>query len=153
MTSFAPGGLKSAAPIDIAIVYYARNRAGRSLIATTNHLWDPAIWHQIEGFSRTAYLGSDPVPLNEAVIASGSEQRLIWSTYWMDGRFTTSSTAIKLLQLKTAFVGDETAALIAFSVPIEGAVADAQKHLERALRELTLHPDRLVAARQTGARR
>lgn len=153
MTSFTPGASKNGAPIDVAVAYYARNRAGRSLATLANSLWDPAIWHQVEMRSQKARLGSNFVRLNEAIIASGSQQRLVWWTYRMDGRFTTSRIVIKLLQLKTAFIGDDTAALIAFSVPIDGALADAQEYLETGLANLMLRPRTPVAALQAGIHR
>jgi hypothetical protein len=51
----------------------------------------------------------------------------------MDERFTTSDVVIKLLQLKTAFIGNEASALIAFSTPIDGAIDDARSRLRSAM--------------------
>ena len=133
-------------PIDAAIAYFARNRPGRSLIATTNHVWDDQ-WHETESRALTARFGAEPVRLNEAIIASASEQRLVWWTYWMDNQFTTSATTIKLLELKTALSGNEAAALIAFSTPIDGAVEDARVRLETALAGLEKGSDKVVTVR------
>jgi hypothetical protein len=69
----------------------------------------------------------------------------------MDERFTTSRLIIKLLQLKTAFSGNEAAALIAFSTPIDGAVEDARARLETALAAFTDLPKQLVATGREGA--
>lgn len=133
--------------IDVAIAYYARNRAEHSLIAATNHVWDEDIWHGVETRSLTASFGTDPVRLNEAVIATASQQRLVWWTYWTDGRFTTSATTVKLLQLETAFTGHEAAALIAFSISIDGAVEDARVKLEKALAGLGNPSDKPATVR------
>jgi exosortase A len=141
----------NAPAVDLAIVYYGRIREGHSLIATTNRLWDNETWHPVEARSISAKLGATPLHLDETIISSTTERRLVWSSYWMDERFTTSRLIIKLLQLKTAFSGNEAAALIAFSTPIDGAVEDARARLETALAAFTDLPKQLVATGREGA--
>jgi len=141
----------NAPAVDLAIVYYGRIREGHSLIATTNRLWDNETWHPVEARSTSAKLGATPLRLDETIISSGLERRLVWSSYWMDERFTTSNLTIKLLQLKTTFSGNEAAALIAFSTPIDGAVEDARARLETALAAFADLPKRLVATGREGA--
>jgi exosortase A len=150
ITSFVPDS-SDAHAVDIAIEYYGRIREGRSLVSSTNALWDGARWHQIESRDVAARIGSEPLELKEAVISSASEKRLVWSTYWMDGRFTTSGLLIKLLQMKTILTGNESAALIALSTPIDGAQEDARarlRTLSMSLSDLSTH---LVAASRHGA--
>ncbi|HTE43570.1 MAG TPA: exosortase A [Steroidobacteraceae bacterium] len=134
------------APVDLAIEFYGRMREGRSMIATTNRLWDPDVWRQIESRRVMASVGTTTVQVGERVLWSTSERRLLWSVYWMDGVFTTSATRIKLLQLKTAFVGNPAGALIALSTPIDGSVEDARLRLKDALSLITDLPSRLVEA-------
>ena len=118
--------------VDVAIVYYGRIREGQ-LIASTNQLWDGEKWRAVERARVVAELGPETIELNEALIRSVAERRLVWSSYWMDRRFTTSGLTIKLLQLKAAFTGHEASALIAFSTPIDGAVEEARARLKKAL--------------------
>jgi EpsI family protein len=129
--SLLPEGASEPA-VDFSIVYYGRIREGHSLIATTNRLWDAEIWRAVERSSVVAELGPQAVELDETILRAASERRLVWSSYWMDGRFTTSGLTIKLLQLKTAFTGNEASVLIAFSTPIDGAVEDARARLKTA---------------------
>ena len=150
MTRFKPASPAGGELIDVAVAYYARNRAGRSLVATTNRLWDPGIWRQVDGRDLTTHIGRDSVQVREAVITSGSEQRLVWWTYWMDETFTTSSTMIKLLQLQTAFTGNEAAALIAFSTPIDGAIEDARARLHAGLSGLSAKQSGALAVSRSG---
>lgn len=151
MNRLLPGKPANTVPIDVAIAYYARNRDGRSLLAARHQPWDPDSWHLVERIAAGARLGADHIPMNEAIIASGSQQRLVWWTYWMGGQFTTSSLTIKLLQLKTTFTGSEDAAMIAFSLPINGATEDAQKQLASALADLTVRPHKLLRQVRPGS--
>ena len=143
VASFAlPDGIS--APVDVAFEYYGRNREEHSLIATVNRVWDPTIWRQVESHTVTARLGDKDVQFREAIIASAAEKRIVWSSYWMDGRFTTSPVAIKLLQLKTALTGDEAAALVAVSTRVDGPIEDVQARLRQALASFSDLPQRLA---------
>ena len=150
ITKFNPSSLASGESIDVAVAYYARNRVSRSLVATTNRLWDSGIWRQVDARNLSTHIGRDTVQVKESVITSGPEQRLIWWTYWMDGTFTTSSMTIKLLQLKTVFTGNEAAALIAFSTPIDGAIEDARARLHAGLAGLSGRESRALAVSRSG---
>jgi len=136
MTTLAREDSDGGQPIDVAVEYFARNRQGRSILGATNHLWNPDQWHLVEAHQVSAHLGSRPALLNESVIAAASEQRLVWWSYWIDGRYTTSGVTVKLLQFKTALTGHEMAALVAFSTPIVGTVENARARLEHDLAAL-----------------
>jgi exosortase A len=140
--------LVSASPhspaVDLAIEYYGRMRDGHSIIATTNRLWDPDVWRQLRAGRVRAQIGNSAIQFNERVISSTSEKRLLWYSYWMDSGFTTSATIIKLLQLKTAFVGDPAGALVAVSTPIDGSDEDARIRLREALSSVSDLPGRLA---------
>jgi EpsI family protein len=132
--------------VDLAIEYYGRMRDGHSIIATTNRLWDPDVWRQIGAGSVRAQIGNSALQFNERVISSTSGRRLLWYSYWMDRGFTTSATRIKLLQLKTAFVGDPAGAVVAVSTPIDGSDEDARIRLREALSSISDLPGRLAEA-------
>jgi exosortase A len=149
ITSFVPSSSDLRA-VDVAIEYYGRIREGRSLVASTNRLWG-GDWYQTESRNVPARIGSEPLQLKETVISSGSQKRLVWSTYWMDGQFTTSALMIKFLQLKTIFVGNESAALIALSTPIDGVQEDARARLRTILMSFSELPTHLIAAGSHGA--
>jgi EpsI family protein len=134
------------APVDLAIEYYGRMREGQSLIATTNRFWDPDVWRLFETRRMSAPIGAKTIQVSERVLWSTSERRLLWSVYWMDGIFTTSATRIKLLQLKTAFVGNPAGALVALSTPIDGPVEDARVRLKEAISLISDLPSRLADA-------
>ncbi|HXJ00611.1 MAG TPA: exosortase A [Micropepsaceae bacterium] len=137
--------------VDIAVEYYGRIREGHSPVASSNRLWEGGFWHQTESHDVVTNIGSSPLRLNEAVLSSVSEKRLVWSVYWMDSRFVTSGLAVKLLQLKTIFTGNESAAVIALSTPIEGVQEDARTRLRTALTALSELSAHLAAAGRPGA--
>ena len=134
----------SAPQVDLVIDYYGRMRERHSLVAATNRLWDVHVWHPIETHALTVRVGGTPVRFNEVVIATPSEKRLVWSSYWMDGRFTNSPLTIKLLQIKTVLTANEGAALLVVSTPIEGAPELARGRLARVVQALTGLPNRLA---------
>ena len=72
-------------PVNLFIGYYARPRAGRSVIAHLNRPWDDNVWNPSGGAEIRAKLGATSVKLNEFIINSGSRSRLVWFTYWVDG--------------------------------------------------------------------
>lgn len=123
----------AATPVDLAVEYFGRMRGQRKLIAATNEPWDQDKWRPTGGTHPvTARLGGVPVRFSETLIASQSARRLVWSTYWLDGRFTQSATMVRLLQLKVAFTGDEGAAFVAISTPIDTTLDEARARLTAA---------------------
>jgi hypothetical protein len=80
------------------------------------------------------------------VITSLGERRLIWSSYWVDGRFTTSLFKVKILQAVAALRGHQGQAAIAFSTPIDGTIEDARLRLMETLPAWDELPARLNQA-------
>jgi exosortase A len=147
-TGLAPAS-SSEPQVDLVVDYYGRMREHHSLIASTNRLWDAHVWHLVETNAVTARLGRTQVRFNEAVITAPAEKRLVWSSYWMDGRFTNSALTIKLLQVTTVLTQNEGAALVVMSTPIEGAPEIARERLRLAAQALGNLPNRLTGAGET----
>ena len=129
MTSSAAFG----PPIDLFIGYYARPRAGHSMTAHLNQAWDISVWNR----SRAALVKGPPElgrpEIQESVINAGPLKRLVWSTYWVNGRFTPRPLSVKLLQAEATFRGREGQAAIALSTPVNGPIEDARSRLAQAL--------------------
>ena len=91
MTSLLPdqaGG----APVDLYVGYVARARMGHTLSVHIEKLWSGR-WTLVSSGAATARLKGHEIHMNEWLITSASEKRLIWTSYWVDGRFTTSLLA------------------------------------------------------------
>jgi hypothetical protein len=70
----------------------------------------------------------------------------------MDGQFVTNSLAVKLLQMKTVFTGNESAAVIMLSTSIDSSEDDARTRLKSLLMSLTeLQPHLAGAGKQNAA--
>jgi exosortase A len=131
------GKVAGAPLVDLFVGYYTRPRAGHTVTAHLNLAWDNEAWDVSAGGVVPARLGSQVLQLQETVINSGAKKRLIWSTYWVDGRFTLSLLNVKLLQAKTAFGGREGQAFVALSTTVEGPLEDARARLAQELSGLS----------------
>jgi exosortase A len=134
-------------PVDVFVYYYGRARGGRSLIESTNKLWNEENWNAVSSARLTAHVGTIPAPFKELQIASPMQRRLVWWTYWARGHFTTSAFDVKVERLKGAFAGHSGSALVAVSVPVESGTEDqAREQLAEALAAMTDLPARLDRA-------
>jgi len=99
-------------------------------------------------------LAGMPVQIQEWIISSHYEKRMIWSSYWVDGRFTTSLLKVKLWQSAAALRGHEGQATLILSTQMERGPDDARKRLADALASLSQLPARLDEANRpaTGGR-
>jgi EpsI family protein len=128
---------------DLFLGYYARPRPGHSMTAHVNRFWDPEKWTLSETHTVTAALAGKKIAFQEWIIASPVEKRMIWSTYWVNGQFTTSLLRVKLRQASAALKGDEGQAVLVLSTQMEGSLEEARGRLSRTLLALDQLPARL----------
>ncbi len=152
VASFVERSAPSGPTVDVVIEYFGRMRGQHKLIASINSPWDVKIWHEIRSRKFIGALGMTPIDLEEATIGTGSQERLVWWSYWVDQRFTTSAFKAKLLELAEALKGQNEGALVAFSTPITGPVEEARQRLGQAMNAFDNIPTRLdqAAERPTG---
>jgi len=152
--AIVPEARPDSLPVDLFLGYYARPRPGHSMTAHINRFWNLDAWKLAESGSVTATVGGKPIQLQEWIINSTSERRMVWSCYWVDGRFTTSLLRVKLWQARAALQGHEGQAVLVLSTQMAEAPQDARGRLSEALAALQSLPDSLDAAnRQASARR
>lgn len=136
--------------VDMYLGYYARPRAGHSMTAHANQLWNSG-WTLMESRAVTAQLAGKNLRLQEWLIGSPAQRRLVWSTYWVDGHFTTSQFRLKLLQAAATLQGHEGQAVIAFSTAVEGTPDEARYRMAQVLADQSQLPARLAQANRRGA--
>jgi EpsI family protein len=131
--------------VDLFLGYYARPRPGHSMTAHGNHFWNND-WTLTDSGIITAQLGGKRVRFQEWLIGSPAERRLVWSSYWVDGKFATSMFKVKLLQAGAALQGHEGQAVIALSTAVAGTLDEARYRLSQALSDQDQLPARLEQA-------
>src|SRR5262249_45067906 len=57
-------------PVDVFVYYYGRARGGRSLIESTNKMWNEERWNAVSSAGLTAHIGKTSVPFRELQLAS-----------------------------------------------------------------------------------
>ena len=144
--SFAPAGDSGEIPVDLFLGYYARPRPGHSMAAHANRLWNGDGWTLSDVGAVSAMLAGKRIQFQESIVTSGAERRAIWSSYWVDGRFTTGLFEVRLLQAEAALRGHEGQAAIALSTVIDGTIEEARRRLSRSLLALDPLPARLDQA-------
>lgn len=134
--SLIPKRPGSAVPVDLYIGYYGRARTGHSVTAHVNKLWNVRFWTGLSSSSVQSPLGPRRIVMQEWIVSSASQKRIIWASYWVDGTFTTSVLKVKLLQAQAALEGHEGEALVAVSTVIDGTVEGARERLSSAMSDL-----------------
>jgi exosortase A len=134
---------------DLFLGYYARPRPGHSMTAHVNRFWDPEKWTLSDNSTVTTNLAGKQVAFQEWIVTSTVEKRMIWSTYWVDGQFTTSLLRVKLRQAGAALKGHEGQAVLALSTQMEGSQEEARRRLSHILMALNQLPTRLDDANRT----
>jgi exosortase A len=141
-----PANGADAVPVDLYLAYYARPRPGHSMTAHVDRFWDPEKWNLSESGATTAPFAGTPVRFQESIITSRFEKRMVWSSYWVNGRFTTSTLNVKLWQSSAALNGHEGQAALVFSTQMERGPEDARRRLASAVAGLNQLPARLNEA-------
>jgi exosortase A len=144
--SFAPTTGDAAIPVDFYLGYYARPRPGHSMTAHANRLWNNENWNLSDVNQVSSVFAGKRIQFEESIITSFAKKRLIWSSYWVDGHFTTSLFKVKLLQAGAALQGHEGQAVIALSTELDGTVEEARGRLSRSLPAVDALPARLDQA-------
>ena len=118
--------------VDVLVDYYRGTDKDHSLIVAPNRLWDERAYNLLASSAAAPSIGGRPQPFREFLLQSPGETRLVWWSYWKDGRFTDSGSALKWMALKDLFGRQGGAALVALSVRISGTEEEARSRLAAA---------------------
>lgn len=143
----------TAPPVELFVGYYARPHGGHTMTAHLNQPWNEEGWTPGAKQIVPTALGTERLGMQEWIISSNREKRLVWSVYWVNGSFTTRILAVKLRQAQAALEGREGQAVISVSTPIEGPIDDARVRLAQALAPLGRLPQTLDRASAPPAER
>ncbi len=144
--SLTPSESLATSPVDLYVAYYARARTIEALASKLNHPWNNDTWRLLTSGNATAHLDGRNIQMQEWIVTSPAGRRLIWTFYWVNGHFASSSRAVKLLLIPAALEGHEGQALVSISTAINSSNDDARRRLSSALTALKDLPARLNAA-------
>jgi exosortase A len=106
--------------VGLSALYYRNQRHGAGLISSSNRLVpdnDESIWRRAGSNIRQEDLSNRSLMIRESRIQGGAEHLLVWQWYWIEGKFTVSDYAGKLMQAKEKFLmrGDDGAAVVVYA--------------------------------------
>jgi exosortase A len=117
--------------VSVFVAYYAQERPGAALVSDTNSLVNSG-WTIIENGRAHSVVDGKPVAVDEAVVQSAAgDRRLVWSWYWVDGKFTENPYDAKLERVKALLLeGPKASAFIAVASDYVSDRADAEQALQ-----------------------
>jgi len=114
--------------------YFWYQHQGAEVISESNRHFDGKKWRPASTLHREVAAGGASFSVNQVLLRSPQENRVVWYWYWIDGRFTSNRYAAKLLELKAKLLnGSGDAAYLALSTAFEGSPDDAVARLQRFL--------------------
>ncbi len=121
------------------LAYYAGGRGGAKLVSSANLISKGPGWIYVGERSATATVDGELVSAHETLLRSQEATLLVWSWYWVDGRFTGSSYRAKLLRVKARlFGGPQASALIAVGANYAPDRPEAANALQDFLRHTSV---------------
>ena len=120
--------------LELFVAYYALQNPQREMISFGNSFAGEGGEPMASNRKQAASLAGRPIDVIESRIRTGGGTRLIWSWYWVDGRYTASRSLAKMLQAKTNLInGDRRAAAIALSSPVDTDLETVRARMQALL--------------------
>jgi exosortase A len=117
--------------VQLYIAYFASQRQGAKVISAQNRLEDENSWRRASTGTAMATVNGQSMPLLKQVLTLGSERRVAWYLYWVDGQLTASSMKAKLLGARgTLLTGNPQAAAIVIAADVNGSEENAERRLQ-----------------------
>lgn len=111
--------------VEVLIKYYRNQSQGAELINSDNQLVSTrdSNWGLIDNRSAGISAPDGLLTVNESTLRSAGGNLLVWSWYWVDGKYTSNSYLAKLYQAKAKLFGDsdDSAAIFVYA-PYDGKI-------------------------------
>lgn len=103
--------------IYLYVGYYLGERPGAEVVSARHKLYGDSGWQEVTTGIRNANIGGDQLLIRYTRAESRAGGQVIFSWYWVDGKFTGNPYWAKLLQAKTKLLGGDqsSAAIVAKS--------------------------------------
>jgi exosortase A len=99
-------------PIELYIAYYGAEQPDAKLVSSTNALFDRTLWSRTKEDDVEARIDGQRFRVHETFVRSSQRSVVIWSWYWVDGKYTGSDVLAKLLLVRARFLRDPRGAAI-----------------------------------------
>ena len=124
--------------VGLNVLYYRNQDRGSMLISSTNRIVaeDDKAWRRTGSGGLRESVNGIHIPLRETRIDGPGGRAVVWTWYWIDGRFLASDYVGKLLQAKTRLLmeGDDGAA-IHLVAPYQDNAEDARGAMRAFLQD------------------
>lgn len=124
--------------VGLSVRYYRNQDERAKLISGSNRLVKEKEkrWLHVASQGRTERITGGDIDLREGRVQGHGGSFLVWSWYWIDGRFTANEYAGKLLQAKEKLMlrGDDGAAILVYA-PFEANPEEARAAMRAFLTE------------------
>jgi exosortase A len=126
-------------PIELYVAYYSADQPDAKLVSSTNALFDKRRWLRTNEDDAEAEVEGQKFRVHETLIRSNERSLVVWSLYWVDGKYTSSEIAAKLLWVKARFLRDRRgAAIIAIAAEDRPGHIPAAEILRQFLEHISL---------------
>jgi exosortase A len=98
--------------LKLYIAYYAPDQPDAKLVSSTNALFDRKVWSRTKEDDVDAKVEGQRLHVHEIFIRSSQRSLVVWSWYWVDGKYTSSDVVAKVLLVKARFLRDRRGAAI-----------------------------------------
>lgn len=138
--------------VGLSARYYRNQREGATLISSSNRLVHEKEkrWLHVASSVRSEHIGGREITMREGRIQGASGPFLVWSWYWIGGRFVASDYVGKLLQAqdKLQMRGDDGAVLMVFA-PYASNPEEAREAMRAFLSQHMTQLETMLASNRT----
>jgi exosortase A len=90
--------------VKLYLAYYASGRRDTKLVSSINSLFDRTVWWRTGEEETAVTLAGQSFYVHQTFIRSARQSLVVWSWYWVDGKFTDNDYVAKLLLARARFV-------------------------------------------------
>ena len=121
--------------------YYPDATSGRELVSSSNTLVNGTEDILISEGSRVTAIDGKSVSVRELLIRSAEGTRLVWTWYWVGGKFTSNPYYAKLLEAEGRFRGVSARGAV-FVLSTDGSrLSEASASLDQFSKDIVYRPD------------
>jgi EpsI family protein len=125
--------------VSLYVAYYSGAQGGAKLVSSSNVISEGSPWAYVGERNTTVQADGESLSVHETALRSHDTNLLVWSWYWVDGKFTDNVYEAKLLRLKARLLGGtQSSALVGVGAYYALDRAEAANRLQDFLLHISL---------------